>query len=674
MSLATARARLTRADLEGALPALAPLPWALLPLGVTGAVPLWRTSFAALAVVALALAGLLAVRRARISRIAAVVGLAATAAVLAPWLLSSPFLALAGTVAILATGAVATGPSKSGATVRVRARADRVLLRGRGAAWGACGAAGIVVVTAAPRGTGSDIALLVSLAVSLGYSSVAALLPPAAYGSQLRRILAWLPLLMMVAWLPLGLRTDRTAEAVLAVCAAALLVLPVRQPTAQPRSAWWGPMLDHPARMLLITFLVLSFVGTLLLLMPGMATQRLAPVDAAFTAVSATCVTGLIVVDTPHAFRGPGQAVILVLIQLGGLGIMGLSSAALHALGRRMTLRQEHLLHAMAEVPEGGLANALVVVVRFTFAAEVIGALVLLPQFLAAGDALPVAAWRALFTAVSAFCNAGFALQSDSLESYAHIPLVLHTVAALIIAGGVAPAVAVRAPDWVLGRTVSASTRLVLLSSLALLVAGFVLITALEWSGALGHLGTLDRLHNAWFQSVTLRTAGFNSVAIDQVTTPTLTVMMLFMFIGGSPGGTAGGVKTATIGVLVLAMAATVRGRGDAVLHGRRIPPALVYRAVAIVAAGTVAWFVLLLALEVTQAIPARDLVFEATSALGTVGLTTGATAKLDGIGKVIIMVGMLIGRVGPLTLFMLLRDDPRLERYDRPDAEITLS
>jgi trk system potassium uptake protein TrkH len=196
----------------------------------------------------------------------------------------------------------------------------------------------------------------------------------------------------------------------------------------------------------------------------------------------------------------------------------------------------------------------------------------------------------------------------------------------------------------------------------------------LEWNGILSGLSFFDKIHNAWFQSATLRTAGFNSVDITGMISPTFLVMLCFMFIGGSPGGTAGGIKTTTIGILALTFVANITNRNVVIIKNRRILSGTIYRAITIVASGAIVWFVMVLMLEITQQISVRDLIFEATSAIGTVGLSTGATAGLDEIGKIIIMIAMFIGRIGPMTLFMLLSEDHSAPASRCPDAKITLT
>jgi trk system potassium uptake protein TrkH len=421
-----------------------------------------------------------------------------------------------------------------------------------------------------------------------------------------------------------------------------------------------GPLdvlLLSPARFLVASFAILCAAGGLALSLPIMSTAApLRGIDALFTATSAACVTGLGVVDTGTAFSGLGQGVILVLIQVGGLGIMTFASAAAVFAGRRLSLRQESvtadLLGADARQDlRGALRNVLVV----TFVSEFVGAVLLTVSFMARGDTFFRAAWRGVFTSISAFCNAGFALQADSLVGYSTAPDVLAVVAALIVVGGLGPAVVVLGPGWWAGRVRSVHVGLVLASTALLLVVPGVLFLAWEWNASLASYGVFHKVTNAAFQSVTLRTAGFNSVDLTATTAPTWTLMLFCMFVGGSPGSTAGGIKTTTLAVLALAAGAAIRGRESAIAFGRRIAHRTVYEAMAITGAGFGSALLAVFALQMTQDIPYRELLFEVVSALGTVGLTLGGTAALDDVGKVVIMACMFAGRVGPVTLFALL-------------------
>lgn len=433
---------------------------------------------------------------------------------------------------------------------------------------------------------------------------------------------------------------------------------------------------NHHARLLVFTFLALCLAGTILLSLPACATDghRIPVVDAAFTSVSAVCVTGLIVRDTPNDFSRLGQVIILLLIQVGGLGIMTFATAAIGLLGRRMSLQQERIAATLlSERNRAALFRSLYRTMIMAFGFELLLAPVLAAWFLRYGDGTGEALWRGLFTAVSAFCNAGFALQSQSLIPYRDSGVVLHVVAGLIVLGGLSPIVITRLPSLSRGERADLRTKVIISTTALLLVGGFVLVLALEWGASLHSLSFVDKLNNAWFQSVTARTAGFNSVDFAAVRPPTLTVLMILMFIGGAPGGTAGGIKVTTFFVLALAIVSVLRGRREIAVFGRRIPHSTVYRATAIATLGALVVAAALLAIQITQPLAMGQAFFEVVSALGTVGLTVGGTALLDGVGKIIIIVCMFLGRVGPLTAFLLLYDRHTESSWRLPEEELEL-
>ncbi|MCB9656338.1 MAG: potassium transporter TrkG [Polyangiales bacterium] len=419
-------------------------------------------------------------------------------------------------------------------------------------------------------------------------------------------------------------------------------------------------VLNNPSRVLVVSFVAICAVGTLLLALPIAAAHGdpLPFMDAVFTAVSATCVTGLITVDTPVAFSGFGQAVVLTLIQVGGLGIMVFSAAAVVFLGKRLSLSHERAaVDLVGASGRAGLRGALRDVFVVTVATEGLSALLLTLAFWAGDDGFLMALWRGTFTAISAFCNAGFALQSASLVPYAESPFVLGVISVTIVVGGLGPSV-VMALVWFRRPRVqrhSLHTRLVLSTTALLIVAPAFLIAALEWNNTLADMSLVDKLGNALFQSITLRTAGFNSIDLARVAPATWTLMILLMFVGGSPGSTAGGAKTTTLAVVVLSILAVARGRERIEIFGRTLPNVSVLRATAVTTLGVLASCVGLACVQITQDIPLDAALFEVVSALATVGLSVGATGMLDDIGKVIIVACMFAGRVGPLTLFVFL-------------------
>ncbi|MBK8480074.1 MAG: TrkH family potassium uptake protein [Proteobacteria bacterium] len=396
--------------------------------------------------------------------------------------------------------------------------------------------------------------------------------------------------------------------------------------------------------------------------------------DATFTAFSAVCVTGLTVLDTPQAFSVLGQLAILLLIQAGGLGIMTFSTAAMRLLGRRMSLRHEGVVAGLMSVEDRSQLFAVTRrLLRFTLLSEAAGAVLLTWRFWTHDEGLGAALWRGVFTAVSAFCNAGFALQSDNLIAYQRDPAVLHVVAALVVLGGLSPAVCFSGLRLARGRAVAAAAqvKVVLTTTLVLLVGGTIALAVVEWHGAFGGLPPWDRLHNAWLHSVSTRTAGFNAVDLMAFRPASVTVMMVLMFIGGSPGGTAGGIKTTTAALLLMAVVAAIRGHGAVEVGGRRVPHRSIYRAAAVATLGLLAVFGGLLMLQLTQTLDPVAALFEVISALGTVGLTIGGTAGLDAVGKLAIVACMFVGRVGPLTLFMFLSHHRTPVLWRRPVEEI---
>lgn len=431
----------------------------------------------------------------------------------------------------------------------------------------------------------------------------------------------------------------------------------------------------HPSRVLVVSFLAICALGTLPLGLPvaSASDTPLTWLDAAFTAVSATCVTGLIVVDTPTALSGFGQLVVLVLIQVGGLGIMVFSAAAVVLLGRRLSLSHERV--AADLVGASGRADvwrAVRMVLAVTFVTEAAAALLLTVAFVGEGDPFGVALWRGLFTAISAFCNAGFALQTDSLVPYAENGMILATIAAVIIVGGLGPAVVVTVGAWRRSARRTLHARLVLWVTAALLVVPTVAIAVLEWRGTLAGLGFFDKVANAFFQAVTLRTAGFNSIDLTAVHPVTWTLMVMLMFVGGSPGSTAGGAKTTTIAVVLLAIGAVVRGRERVELFGRTLPLETILRATAVTTLGVLSCCAALAAIQLTQSMSLEVALFEVVSALATVGLSIGGTAALDEVGKLIIIACMFAGRVGPLTLFVfLVAREERRARYRYPEEHV---
>jgi trk system potassium uptake protein TrkH len=421
-----------------------------------------------------------------------------------------------------------------------------------------------------------------------------------------------------------------------------------------------------PERLLVLSFAGLIVVGTLgFRLLPGLYVgERLSWLDALFTATSAICVTGLIVVDTATYFTPFGQAYLALLIQVGGLGIITFTTLLMLALGRRLSLHHEAVsAGGVGVAPDVDFRDLVRNVVRFTLALEAVGALVLFIAWVP--DMGLGAAGHAAFHAVSAFCNAGFSTFADNVVGFRASAFTLGVVMSMVVTGGVGFLVLEEMHLLWKQRGSGRRTRLSLHSQLVLgttavmLMGGWLAMAVLEWDNTLAGLGLFDRLGNALFMSVTPRTAGFNSIDYSQASEGTSFVTILLMSVGGSPGSTAGGLKTTTVAAIGLLALARLRGGHRAHALGRTIPDDTIQRAVGLFAVSFAIVTLGILLLVVTQGGPGSSaggvgflpFMFEAVSAFNTVGLSLGATHGLDGTGKWIIILLMYVGRVGPLAL-----------------------
>lgn len=418
-----------------------------------------------------------------------------------------------------------------------------------------------------------------------------------------------------------------------------------------------------PLRLLIGSFLVLILVGTVLLKLPA-ATPAGSPIgwiDALFTATSATCVTGLAVRDTGTSFTLFGQLVILGLIQAGGLGLMTFSLFILTLFRRRASLAQRSIFSLTLPAEAGGhVWPVLRLVILFTFGAEAVGALLLFVRWLPEMGAAR-AAYYGIFHAVSAFCNAGFGLRPDSLTTWRGDPWVVLTVSALIILGGLG---FFTVHDIVQSRRqgtkLSVHSKLALIVSAVLIVLGTLVIWTLEAWRSFAGMGEGEKVLAAFFQSVTTRTAGFNTVDLSLLSPGTLFLMTILMFIGGSPGSCAGGIKTTTLGVLVMATLSRVKGHANVNVFHRTLGDVTVRDALTLAVWGAVGVLPALFALLLLQSPGGSleqerslffDYLFETISALATVGLSTGVTDDLSPASRVLVSVLMFCGRMGPLTL-----------------------
>jgi potassium uptake TrkH family protein len=434
----------------------------------------------------------------------------------------------------------------------------------------------------------------------------------------------------------------------------------------------------HPAQLIVFALAVGVLAGTLLLLLPAATREggSASFTTALFTSTSALCVTGLIVVDTPTYWSQFGQVVILALIQVGGIGIMTLASLLALLVARRLGLRTRLIAQAETAAPELRDVRHLVFgVVLLSLLFESVAAVVLSVRFALSYEmGVGSAIWHGVFTAISAFNNAGFALWSDSLVQFVTDAWVTFTVAFAIIAGGIGfPVWLELRRRYARPRAWSLHTKLTLGVTLVLLVFGFVSIAAFEWSnpGTAGPLGTDDKLLASFFQGVTPRTAGFNTLDYGAMEPESVFVTDLLMFIGAGSASTGGGIKVTTLALLALMVWSETRGDPTVSAFGRRIPAHAQRQAFSVAFIATAAVVLGTLALMATSEQSFSDVLFEAISAFGTVGLSTGVTADWDSPGRIVLVVLMFLGRTGPYTLAvaLALRERQKLYRYpeERP-------
>lgn len=413
-------------------------------------------------------------------------------------------------------------------------------------------------------------------------------------------------------------------------------------------------------QILALGFILVILVGALILTLPisttsGESTNFL---DALFTATSAVCVTGLIVVDTGTYWNMFGQTVIMILIEIGGLGFMSFTTLIAIILGKKITLRERLILQdAMNTFNIQGLVKMVKYVLMFTVSVQFFGALLFSTQFVPEYG-LGRGMFYSIFHSISAFCNAGFDIFGNfsSLTSYNSNAVVILVASALIIIGGLGFTVWSELYSSKSLKKVSLHSKMVILMTTVLVLGGTVLMFLFENNNVntIADMSFIDKVMNSFFASVTPRTAGFNSIPTDGMTTAGQFLTIILMFIGGSPGSTAGGIKTTTIGILIVTIVCVIKGREDAEVFKRRFSKELVYRAFTLIFIGLSLVIVVTMLLSYTEkGASFMALFYEAVSAFGTAGLTLGLTSELSNIGKVLIIFLMYLGRVGPLTVVL---------------------
>ncbi|MBI4284458.1 MAG: Trk family potassium uptake protein [Chloroflexi bacterium] len=414
-------------------------------------------------------------------------------------------------------------------------------------------------------------------------------------------------------------------------------------------------------------------LGAILLMLPfaSKSGQPTAFIDALFTATSSVCVTGLVVVDTLDYWSFFGQFVILVLIQVGGFGYMTMTTLLLIALGRRIGLRERLLIgETLGLARIGGVVRLIRNMALFTIATEIVGAAVFYLHFSAEYPPW-TAIWKSIFQSVSALNNAGFDVFGGfrSLTVYHNDYLILLTTAALIILGGISFLVL---EDVFRNRRpgkFSADTKMVLSVSLLLLVLVTVIVLVTEYGNpaTMGALPFSSKILNAFFQSVTSRTAGFSAINTGSMSDYALFFTMLLMFIGGASGSTAGGIKVNTFGLIIVTIWSAVRGREYPGAFGKEFMVTQIFRALAVLMLSLGVVAIVVFVLTITEQASFLNILFEAVSAFGTVGLSTGITPDLSVIGRLVIIVTMFVGRLGPLTLTLALVRAQQISVYRYP-------
>ncbi len=440
-------------------------------------------------------------------------------------------------------------------------------------------------------------------------------------------------------------------------------------------------LFQHPPRLVFISFFTVILIGSILLSLPA-ATEGSAPlsyVDALFTSTSATCVTGLIVVDTGTKFSTFGELVILLLIQIGGLGIMTFSTFFIFLLSGKLSFtNREVLVDTLSQNPAVELTKLLKIIILFTVTIEIIGAAMLTSRFLE-DYSIGHAAYLGIFHSISAFCNAGFSLFSDSFIHYQNDFIVNLTIMLLIVLGGLGFVVILDIYNnrkCILGKSkpkFSFHSKLVFSSTGYLIVIGAVLYFVLEYSNAISNLPIQGKIFSSFFQSITTRTAGFNSIPINNLTTTTLFIFVIFMFIGASPGSCGGGIKTTTFVIILNSIFHRFRMREEVNIKRRRIPDVTISRVISIVFFSVfivIIFTILLLIFELPESPHVEknglflDVLFEVISAFGTVGLSTGLTPQLSNLGKILITILMFVGRLGPLTIALAVNANRKVPTF----------
>lgn len=437
----------------------------------------------------------------------------------------------------------------------------------------------------------------------------------------------------------------------------------------------------NPYLVFFFGFAVIIFIGAVFLSMPFASQngQSIGFINALFTATSATCVTGLVVVNTAAHWTVFGKVVIIMLIQIGGLGVMTMTAMISFFIGKRISLKTRVLIMEERNVDElQGVVRLTKNILIYTFSVELVGAILF--SFVFIRDyGLAKGVGYSIFHAISSFCNAGFDLIGNSMINYVDNPIITSAVCGLIVIGGIGYFV-----FWDIYvsknfHMLTLHSKLVLIITAVLLVVGTILMYALEYDnpGTMGNLDMSGKINASIFQAVNPRTAGFNSIPLENLRMATVAITVVLMFIGGSPASTAGGIKTTTFGVLIISFYNMFKGKRDFEVFERRILPDTTLKASAILVISLILVLVVSIILSVTEEAAGYDyldILYETVSAFATVGLSRGLTPFLSNAGKIILSILMFIGRVGPMTVaYAFLKQNKNIGNYTYPEGKVII-
>lgn len=429
-----------------------------------------------------------------------------------------------------------------------------------------------------------------------------------------------------------------------------------------------------PSRKLILGFLFAILLGTFILMMPFSLKEgeKLSFLSSLFTIVSAVCVTGLTVVDVSEVFSPAGDLVIIFFIQLGGLGVMTFSSILFLAMGKRMTFYERELLKEERNADSSGEISSFIKKLLLTvFIIESIGAIILTWEF---AKEMPInkAVFYGIFHSISAFCNAGFSLFSNNLEAYKANPIINLTIGYLITLGGIGFAV-ITSVIMVIRRGIdrfNLTSKVAIIISMILTFGGMILFFILEYSNSatLGDLNFIQKILASYFQSVTLRTAGFNTIPLGELRNSTIFMCCILMFIGASPGSTGGGIKTTTFGVILFYVIGIVKKKENVEIFNRRLDWEIMNRALAILVLAITYVSIVIMLMLIAENFSPEEIVFEVISAFGTVGLTLGITPDLSTFSKLLLIFTMFVGRLGPMTFALAIGETKKkaLSKYPK--------